>query len=274
MLLERLTLNEYLQKISSPLLNTNSPLMQLVPNFINNNIFQLTLKEVLITQYGDYYLREKFCLEPMRARDEITAWYAANSYKYQGLQKSTELEYNPIENYSMTEKGSDITKGGSTDINAYGKRVINDVEGQREDVNNFGEKVVNVNYAEHTDINTQSVSPYDSNTYTQTNQNNMQYGQHQDSTTENSRVDNYIKGKVESTSTELEREDNFDREHHDTIEHELTRSGNIGVTTSQQMLASEREIVDFSIYLTIAKEIMKILCVRVSLENKYIVIDN
>lgn len=44
-------------------------------------------------------------------------------------------------------------------------------------------------------------------------------------------------------------------------EHELTRSGNIGVTTSQQMIESERNVAFFSLYELIAKDIMKEICV-------------
>lgn len=44
-------------------------------------------------------------------------------------------------------------------------------------------------------------------------------------------------------------------------EHELNRSGNIGVTTSQQMIESERNVAFFSLYELIAKDIMKEICV-------------
>lgn len=44
-------------------------------------------------------------------------------------------------------------------------------------------------------------------------------------------------------------------------EHELTRSGNIGVTTSQQMIESERNVAFFSLYELVAKDIMKEICV-------------
>lgn len=265
-------MSEYLKKISSPLLNVNNPVIQLVPNFINNDNFQLVLSNVLDMQYGDYYLREKFCIEPERARDEITAWYAANAYKYQGLQKSTELEYNPIENYSMIEKGTDTRKGSATDINSYGERVITDHEGQRVDNNEIAQKVSDINIPSYQDINTTATSPFDTDNFTQQQQETIQHGAHKDTTTEDAHTDVYTKGAVDSTSTENEREDVLSNEHNDKLEHELTRAGNIGVTTSQQMLASEREIVNFSIYLAIAKEIMKILCVRVGLEQNYIVV--
>ena len=39
------------------------------------------------------------------------------------------------------------------------------------------------------------------------------------------------------------------------LEHTLTRSGNIGVTTSQQMLQSERDIANFSVIFSYLEEI-------------------
>lgn len=43
----------------------------------------------------------------------------------------------------------------------------------------------------------------------------------------------------------------------DTTEHSLTRSGNIGVTTSQQMIESERELVRFNVIDEFCKELNK-----------------
>lgn len=43
----------------------------------------------------------------------------------------------------------------------------------------------------------------------------------------------------------------------DTTEHSLTRSGNIGVTTSQQMIESERELVKFNVIDEFCKELNK-----------------
>lgn len=273
MIIKRMTTSEYLSDFSSPLLKTDSAVIDLVPDFLKDAKFQLILASVMSTQYGDYYLRDKYSVEPSHIQDDVTTWYAANGYKYKGMYDSTQLEYNPIENYNMIEKGEDITNGGSTDINNYGQRVIKDVEGERTDSNVIGTKVTDSLYPQYSDTNTKAVSPYDTNTYTQKEQDTLQHGSHTDKVTENSHTDQYTKGAIESSSTENEREDTLENEHHTTLEHSLTRSGNIGITTTQQMLASQREIVDFSIYLMIAKELMKILCIRVGLEHKYIVIE-
>ena len=51
----------------------------------------------------------------------------------------------------------------------------------------------------------------------------------------------------------------------DTIEHDttLTRSGNIGVTTSQQMIESERKLWDYNIFKTIYEDVDSILTLSI-----------
>ena len=46
-----------------------------------------------------------------------------------------------------------------------------------------------------------------------------------------------------------------------TTTHKLTRSGNIGVTTSQQMLESERDIALFNFIGIVAHDIIKSICI-------------
>ena len=69
-----------------------------------------------------------------------------NSYKYSGLYKTTLLEYNPIENYSMTEIGTDTRTPNITIT----------------DSTKIGEQSNNT-------TSTDSVSPYDTQTFTDSN---------------------------------------------------------------------------------------------------------
>lgn len=61
--------------------------------------------------------------------------------------------------------------------------------------------------------------------------------------------------KVNSTSTTEGSKDDNDRD--------LTRSGNIGVTTSQQMLESELNLRKFELYHRMMNDIDKILCLKI-----------
>lgn len=56
------------------------------------------------------------------------------------------------------------------------------------------------------------------------------------------------------STTEGSKEDN---------ERDLTRSGNIGVTTSQQMLQSEIDLRKFAFYIQVMNDIDKIMCLKI-----------
>ena len=138
-----------------------------------------------------------------------------NSYKYSGLYKTTLLEYNPIENYSMTESGTDTRTPNITTT----------------DKMNIGEQV-------NSTTSTDSVSPYDTQTFTDSNKTvvSENNGAREDSNT-----------KTE-TGTE-------------TTKHDFKRTGNIGVTTSQQMLESERKVVNFTFLKIVFRNIIYDTCI-------------
>ena len=138
-----------------------------------------------------------------------------NSYKYSGLYKTTQLEYNPIENYSMSESGTDIHTPNLTTT----------------DRTNIGEQA-------NSTTSTDSVSPYDTQTFTDSNKTivSENNGAREDSNT-----------KTE-TGTE-------------TTMHDFKRSGNIGVTTSQQMIESERKVVNFTFLKIVFRNIIDDTCI-------------
>ena len=138
-----------------------------------------------------------------------------NSYKYSGLYKTTHLEYNPIENYSMSESGTDT-------------RTPNIIT---TDTTNIGEQA-------NSTTSTDSVSPYDSNSFTDSNKtiSSENNGARTDSNT-----------RTESGT--------------DTTSHDFKRSGNIGVTTSQQMIESERKVVNFAFLKIVFRNIIDDTCI-------------
>ena len=144
-----------------------------------------------------------------------------NSYKYSGLYKSTQLEYNPIENYSMTEAGTDTrTPNLSTT-----------------DTMNIGSQA-------NSTTSTDSVSPYDTQTFTDSNKTIV-------SENNGARTDS-------NTRTESGTE---------TTTHEFKRSGNIGVTTSQQMIESERKVVNFTFLKIVFCNIINDTCILTEWED-------
>ena len=138
-----------------------------------------------------------------------------NSYKYTGLYKTTLLEYNPIENYSMTESGTDTRTPNITTT----------------DTTNIGAQA-------NSTTSTDSVSPYDTQTFTDSNKTIV-------AENNGARTDS-------NTRTESGTE---------TTTHEFKRSGNIGVTTSQQMIESERKVVNFTFLKIVFANIIDDTCI-------------
>lgn len=138
-----------------------------------------------------------------------------NSYRYSGLYKTTQLEYNPIENYSMTESGTDTRTPNLTTTDSM----------------NVGEQA-------NSTTSTDSVSPYDTQTFTDSNKTIV---------TENN-------GARVDSSTRIENGT-------ETTKHDFKRSGNIGVTTSQQMLESERKVVNFTFFKIVFNNIIDDTCI-------------
>lgn len=135
--------------------------------------------------------------------------------KYKKLYDSLFFEYNPIENYSMTESGNDIrTPQLQTNIQTvYGADTTSETS-------------------------TDSTMPYDSTEYVERNKNINEFTRHPRNDT------------TATTNTGNE-----------TTTRNFTRSGNIGVTTSQQMIESERRIAYFSFFKVLIRDIIAETCI-------------
>ena len=144
--------------------------------------------------------------------------------KYNKLLATETLEYDPIENYSMTESGSDVR---TPDL-----------------VSNTTASGTSSGNATDTSTTTSAVTTYD-NTADFINQNKGTADNTNTTSTENSST-----GKTTTTGTEK-------------TTHEFKRSGNIGVTTSQQMIQSEREVADFSALAQFVTDIANIICLSI-----------
>lgn len=144
--------------------------------------------------------------------------------KYNKLLATETLKYDPIENYSMTESGTDVrTPNLISNTIASGTSSGNTTD---------------------TSTTTSAVTTYD-NTADFINQNKGTADNTNTTSTENSST-----GKTTTTGTEK-------------TTHEFKRSGNIGVTTSQQMIQSEREVADFSAVVQFVTDIANIICLSI-----------
>ena len=148
---------------------------------------------------------------------------------------SLEFEYNPIENYSMVEQ---MTNDQTVD--AYGKtrtrtdNLSHTKTGTETDAPNTTEtqtpNLTNTRNAETHGFNSVQAVPTDADTQRATGTNTMTRTGQEQRTYNTTDAD---------TGTQTENDGGQDTH---TRNYRLTRSGNIGVTTSQQMIESERAL--------------------------------
>lgn len=170
-----------------------------------------------------------------QCRFAITTWTNRRFPIWEKLYATTQLEYNPIENYDRMEDWQDNTVfKGKTDSTRTGK--------------DTGET------SGHTDgtdtaLNVHSVKGFDSANFV---------GAEQDDGINTSEADSTGHSEINRAETGVEnRNDNTN----------MTRRGrahgNIGVTTTQDMIRQEREVDDWEIYMYIVNDFKNDLCLGV-----------
>lgn len=155
-----------------------------------------------------------------QASDYIALYGKSHKYEYDKLVDTLSLEYNPIENYSMTEKGTDTRTPNITQTN----------------------KGVNTNTVGVDTSITTGKTTFD-------------------------KSDSFINDtKTTNTGTNTDTQDintTVTTTGNEKTVHEFTRSGNIGVTTAQQMIESERQLAMFSVVDLFVKAIADIILIGV-----------
>lgn len=155
------------------------------------------------------------------------AIYTIYIKNWNALYKTLSLEYNPIENYSMTEtENVQDTHKGTLESNGNNTNI----------------------YTENTLVNDTS--------------NNQLWGFNSTDSVNSDKQTGDTTRDVESTMDSTHK--NTDRETKDiTSDRTLKRSGNIGVTTSQQMIESERQLWLWNFFESVFSDIDKILVLKI-----------
>lgn len=202
-----------------------------------------------------------------------------NKKNLEHLYELTLIEYKPLENYSMTEEGTDKTEGTNDVTSNYGEQSKTNINGaQMETVSRDTRTSTDVEAAvtdtEEIGAKTSStedkVSAYDSVDYQDSDlseisegeqSNTNQYGERSTTHTENAYEDVKSVDAVTNTEAIESHVDIESSEESRSTEHTLTRYGNIGVTTSQQMAQSEIDLwSSFKFFDIIVNMIVKELC--------------
>ena len=159
---------------------------------------------------------------PVVMKNMIGLWSGKELPTWNRIYKAALTEYNPIENYHRTERATETLAhydqhSGSDSNQASGSDSIN---GGSTDTNSG------------TDTTTGKVTGYDSEILVDHDQTDMLHG--------------HVITNIHNDGTTYGRKDTFTHgekiDHGGTIKNDVEAFGNIGVTTSQQMLESELEL--------------------------------
>lgn len=218
--------------------------------------------------------------DPVIAKRMISSWAVRRSYSWDKIAALMSLTYNPIHNYDRTETETiDSSKTNERDsTNNTSQTLVRDSEqtqtGTIGDVGSrdtTGSDTGTVTYVRGS-AETKSVTGFNSNTLVpaekvegsgqDTETRNLANGTEEDTT--NTRTLNLANG--EDTTDTLTRQDTIDDNvsEDETIQRQLHNYGNIGVTTTQQMMQQEMDIAQMlDLTKIIADEFIETFCVGV-----------
>lgn len=185
--------------------------------------------------------------DPVFLKRAITVWSRKRLPVWTELQKTLEYEYNPIDNYDRTETVTEgIERSGSGSSSRSGTNTGS---------GNSTTETENSSSSSGTNTGTASNTAYNSNSFADTAKNvtsGSSTGSDEGSSTTTSSSSETISetGETESSSSE------------DRTMTTHTR-GNIGVTTTQQMIQAQREVVSFNLLDVIEDEFIAKFCLAV-----------
>lgn len=171
-------------------------------------------------------------------KNRITIWSNEYQINWKKLYDTTVLEYNPIENYDRMENWTDTDDETSTSERDNTRNTTNSVKSTSTNEVMNSVNVTDQNTAFNAGLADHSKQITDGDTTENGTITNTETGKD----TENESVNGGRTGKHTRTG----------RAH-----------GNIGVTTSQQMIQSERDLVVFNLYDVIAESFIENFCLMV-----------
>lgn len=187
-----------------------------------------TLTNYILLESMDF---ESVYTDPAFLRDAISIWGKTNYRTFKKWYEAQQLSYDPIYNYDRyeewTDKGTEgkTTSGGQTGKSTAKNNELNTSQGQQDHY----------------------VAPSDTNELTQDEQ-------ARNLTTDNINGTQVIDSQIDTTGKE---------DAATSGEHKGHLWGNIGVTTSQQMLESEYDIAEWNIIKHITDMFLQKFCIMV-----------
>lgn len=180
-------------------------------------------------------------------QDAIGLWSNTWYRTFEKWQKALSLEYNPLENYDRIEDWTDSSINKMNRNSIENRNLSNSMRSDR--------NLQSVTKNTGTDTNLHNVSPYDSSDYVADSQDIVNINnQSETADTGTMSTNGTDSGTVTNTGNDSSNTDST---------HEGRIHGNIGVTTSQQMLESELKIARFNLIKQISDVFIKDFCIMI-----------
>ena len=249
--------------------------------FLPSDIDTDTLTGIILTEGGEF---EPLYANPYMMKDQVQMFVTSHLRTFTKWVDALNIEYNPLENYDRMEEWNDTSSGTSSHTsnqrrdsthnshtegttNDYQRGTSNDSSSGTQSAESSGSTTGSG--SDSTDsTTTNEVSAYDATGYSphdkstvdtdvtsSTSSTTESSGETTTSSTSSGNTTNSSNGSTSGNDYGTESESITDGTQGNTTgsNHRVGRAhGNIGVTTSQQMLESEMEVARFNIYQQIA----------------------
>ena len=227
-------------------------------NAYNNDLFGLlnlppgidkdTLVNNIMLRGGEF---EVVYSNPDFYKSAIGLWSNKHYRTFEKWINALNIDYNPLENYDRMEEWSDA--GSRTNTGT-----VSDSGERKNTGKQSTETTVNDNFTESgNSTSSDEISAYNSNSFQNDKKNttNSSNSSETNTTTNSTRTDNLTESNSNTRTDNLSEKTNSNR---------IGRAhGNIGVTTSQQMLQSELDIAKWNIYEKITDLFLSEFCIMV-----------
>lgn len=217
---------------------------------INTILLQAGEFEVL---YSDFdFMEEMIGVISKKWQRTFQKWYDA-----------LQLEYNPIENYDRYETWTDTGKNTENSTRGSNRSLTGS---DKEDTSGSDSENISGSSSDQSHSNSTTdtyVTPYDSDALHQDNESRSSQDANSTGSTRQDTSRSNSQNTAKNTSENETTSDNENRNLTNSSDHSGHLHGNIGVTTSQEMLEAELDIDAWNLYEHIADVFVRELCIPV-----------
>ena len=243
------TLNEYIDVVGT------IPSANYRPLNDTSNIS--ILNDILSMLYGRLSILD--ALTSDMVSNNIKLIFAINEYKYTKLYETTQADFDILENVNASETETTTHTSSIKDTENIGARKAEErsTNDSTADITNTGSTT-----ASGGETNIHSVAAYDSTDKFADETKDAHTMDSRKDTTE-SMSKNTVSASGGTETTEDARTNTNEHTESTSTTRSLTRHGNIGVTSSTQLLQGVRDLANFSFYRVVAQDIIAQICIGV-----------